>query len=113
MTVFQFTGSPLVNVCYKFDTYLATFAYCEFENKTGRVKGYSAPCLQSYANQSFFLFQQPMWMTVMCWCGAITVLSSCLILCCFARVSQKHGCMLLWICIQLILVDYEVCMVNG
>ena len=40
---------------------------CEFVNKTGRVKVYDAPCLQSFD----------------CWYGAITCLSSYMILGCF------------------------------
>ena len=32
--MFSVYREAIVNVCYKFENYLATFAYCEFENKT-------------------------------------------------------------------------------
>ena len=32
--MFAVYREAIVNVCYKFENYLASFAYCEFENKT-------------------------------------------------------------------------------
>ena len=55
--------------------YFAIFAYCEFVNKTGRVKVYDSPCLQSFD----------------CWYGAITCLSSYMILGCFPGYHRSKA----------------------